>query len=94
MELPEEPCPDCNCDEYPSPADGDDNQMQVETLRSKLGHDEWMIVIVKNVNVLVTKYSWEQTPWTGIDALAAMFVTAMKEVFDWPQEHAVSLAQT
>ena len=91
MELPEEPCEDCNSDEDPSPAHGDDKQMQVKNLGSRLGCDEWMIVIVKNVNVLVAKYSWEQTPWTGIDALAAMFVAALKEVFDWPQEHATFL---
>ena len=91
MELPEEPGEDCNSDEDPSPAHGDDKQMQMKNLGSQVGCYEWMIVIVKNVNVLVAKYSLEQTVWTGIDALAAIFVTALKEVFDWPQEHATFL---
>ena len=78
---------DSDTETVPSPAD-DESQMQVEHFGTGGGCDEWVIVVVKNVNVLVAKNSWEHDPWPGVGTFAPVFVGALQEIFEWPWEHA------
>ena len=78
---------DSDTETVPSPAD-DESQMQVEHFGTGGGCDEWVIVVVKNVNVLVAKNSWEHDPWPGVGTFAPVFVRALQEIFEWPWEHA------